>query len=110
MKCFTIYHEGNKIEVLNSILGKETIMINGEIVSSKYSLFGTEHNFKLKNNDSNCRIVLGLSRNGHTIDFYKDDKAIIESSKGGCLLFAFSGIFLGIFVWFFIRTLIASLV
>lgn len=89
MKFTTVYLDENKIEVFNSILGKETIKVNGEIVSEIYSLFGAAHTFKIKENeqDVDCKIVFGFGLNGVVFDFYKDEKPIIESPKNGCLGF-----------------------
>lgn len=42
--------DNNKIEFLNSILGKETVVVNGEKVSEKFSVTGTEHHFNIKSN------------------------------------------------------------
>ncbi len=47
MKYTTIYIGENKIEVFNTLLGIEKIKVNGEIVSRKFSIFGTEHNFTI---------------------------------------------------------------
>lgn len=87
MKFTTIYLEENKIELFNSIIGKEIVKVNGEIVSSKFSLTGTEHQFKLneQGKESKCKLVTGFGFNGIVIDLYKDNKPIIESPKSGCL-------------------------
>ena len=87
MKYTTIYIEDNKIEIFNSLIGKETIKVNGEVVSSKFSITGTEHYFELMENGekSDCKIITGFGINGVVIDFYKDEKPIIESPKSGCL-------------------------
>lgn len=45
MKYVTLFHNGNQIEVHNSLMGKETIKYNGEVVSSKSSFFGAKHAF-----------------------------------------------------------------
>ena len=42
--------DNDKIEFLNSILGKETVVVNGEKVSEKFSVTGTEHHFNIKSN------------------------------------------------------------
>ncbi|WP_344925382.1 hypothetical protein [Aquimarina addita] len=67
----------DKVEVFNSITGMEEIYINNKKISSKFSVFGTEHFFRLKNNqyliksylDSN---LIGMSfevrKNGVPID------------------------------------------
>ena len=87
MKYTTIYLGENKIEIFNSLIGKETIKLNEAIVSSKFSITGTEHHFEITENDEKfeCKIVTGFGLNGVVIDFYKNDKPIIESPKSGCL-------------------------
>lgn len=87
MKLTTFYLENNKIEIFNSLLGKEIIKLNNDIVSSKFSIAGTEHNFSVIENGSksNCKITIGLGLYGVVFDFYKNDKPIIESPKSGWL-------------------------
>lgn len=87
MKYFTIYLDDNKIEIFNSILGKETIKVNKEIVSAKFSIIGTKHNFSIIENGtpSNCKIITRFGLNGVKINFYKNDKPIIETPKNGSL-------------------------
>jgi hypothetical protein len=89
MKLTTIYSGGNRIDIFNSFLGKETIKVNDEIVSSKYSFLGTEHHFKLTENSEEveCLIVTGFGQQGIALDFYKNGKPIIETPKNGCLVF-----------------------
>ncbi|MBK8627774.1 MAG: hypothetical protein IPN86_20090 [Saprospiraceae bacterium] len=103
MKYTTIYLDENRIEIFNSLLGKETIKVNGEIVSCKFSITGTEHHFKLTENEveSDCKIITGFGVNGVVIDFYKNDKPLIESPKGGC----FKIILIVVLVVFSIRIL-----
>ncbi len=45
MKYVTLFHNGNQIEIHNSMLGEEKIKYNGEVVSAKSSFFGAKHNF-----------------------------------------------------------------
>ena len=106
MKFTTIYVGDNKIELFNSIIGKETVKVNGEVVSSKFSMTGTEHHFEIEENGekSNCKIVTGFGLNGVVIDFYKNNKPIIESPKNGCL-----GFLLIIFVVSFLIGLLEKL-
>lgn len=87
MKFTTIYLEGNKIEVFNSIFGVETIKVNDEQVSSKFSFFGTEHIFKIKDKgrEVECRLTTRFEWNVLVIDLYKDDKPVIQSEKIGCI-------------------------
>lgn len=59
MKYTTFYFKDDKIEVFNSILGKETVKVNRSIVSSKYSIFGEKHAFSLKDGEEEieCKIA-----------------------------------------------------
>jgi hypothetical protein len=81
MKFTTIFLEGNTIEVYNSLLGKETIKVNNQIVSEKSSFFGAEHIFSLYENGTKveCKIEIGFSFNGAVFNFYKNNKPIIIS-------------------------------
>lgn len=83
MKYTTVYLDENKIELFNTILGKETIKVNGEIVSEKRSITGTEHIFKINENgnDVACKLTTGFSMNGVVFNLYKNDKPIIEMPK-----------------------------
>ncbi len=97
MKFTTIHLENNKIELFNSILGKETIKVNDVIVSGKRSVFGTVHSFKIQENgiDVECRLATGFGLYGVVIDLYKDGKPIIESPKSntmGISIFVFVAI------------------
>jgi len=89
MRFTTIYLGENKIEVFNNLLGRETIKVNGEIVSRKFSIFGAEHIFTLKENEESIehRIDFGFGFNGVVFSLYRENKPIIESPKNGCLLF-----------------------
>jgi len=43
MKYTTVHLYENKIELFNTFLGKETVKVNGEIVSEKSLISVTEH-------------------------------------------------------------------
>jgi len=81
MKITTIYVDDNKIELHNSLLGKETVMLNNEMVSSKFSVCGAKHFFYIKENDTQvlCNLNVGFGFNGVNFNLYKDNKPIIES-------------------------------
>lgn len=87
MKFTTVYLDENKIEVFNSIIGQETIKVNGEIVSQQYSILGAEHNFTVTENGtiSNCKLKMGLGLNGVVFDLFKNNKPVVESPKSGYL-------------------------
>lgn len=89
MKFTTIYLGENKIEVFNNLLGIETIRVNDEIVSRKFSIFGAEHIFTLIENEESVkhRIDFGFGFNGVVFSLYRENKPIIESPKNGYLLF-----------------------
>ncbi|MFV8347519.1 hypothetical protein [Flavobacterium sp. ZB4P13] len=106
MKFSTIHLGNNKIEIFNSFMGKETIKLNGEIVSEKSSITGAKHNFKIIENDQkvDCKLILGYGANGVVMDLYKDNIAIIESPKSSLLAILF---FLVLFFVFLALTQIA---
>ena len=95
MKFTTVHLENNKIELFNSVFGKETIKVNNKIVSEKRSIFGTVHSFKIEENgtDIECKLATGFGLNGVVIDLYKDGNPIIESPKSGL-----TGIIIYVFV------------
>lgn len=47
MKLVTFWIEGHKIELFNSLIGKETVKVDDRIVSSGYSILGMTHEFNL---------------------------------------------------------------
>ena len=100
MKFTTIYLEENKIEILNSILGRETIKVNDEIVSRKFSIGGAEHIFSITENGTiaKCKLRLGFGFNGVVFDLYKNDKPIVESPKSGLLILFMTVFFIVLFV------------
>lgn len=73
------------IEFYNSLMGRETILVNGKQVSSKKSLWGTEHNFRIKESgqDVQYKLVTGLNSNGVAVSLYRDGIAVIESPTRG---------------------------
>ena len=87
MKYTTVHIENNKIELFNSVLGKETVKVNNEIVSEKRSILGTEHIFKIQENENEaeCKLVTGFGLSGVVIDLHKDEKPIIESPKNSAV-------------------------
>ena len=88
MKFSTVQLGNNKIEIFNSYLGKETIMVNGKIVSEKNSMRGAKHTFKMLENERkvNCKLNLGYGANGVVMDLYVDNIAIIESPRSSFLV------------------------
>jgi len=102
MKFTTIHLGNNKIELFNSILGKEMVKVNGEVVSSTYSFFGAEHTFTVHEDgrDVDCSVKFGFGVNGVVFDLYKDGTPIIESEKSGCM---------GMFVIFVIIIIVSAL-
>lgn len=96
MKYITIYIRDNKIEVLNSFMGKEIVKVNGFEVSTKYSIFGTEHNFKIieENKEAHCKLITKFGLYGVVIDFYKNGEPVIESPGSIVIM----GIIIGLIV------------
>ena len=79
------------IEFHNNWLGEETVIVNGQIVSKKSSVWGTNHHFKVLENghlnryilttkvNEGLQVVLDLSKNGRLI---KEDIPVQFSTRG----------------------------
>ena len=108
MKFTTINLGDNKIEVFNSFMAKETIVLNGKIVSEKRSITGATHHFKMIENDQKvaCKFILGYGLNGVVMSLYKDNKPVIESQSS--MFFGFVLITLLTFGFVFIYNLILN--
>ena len=89
MKITTITLGETQIEFHNTFLGKETVKVNGEEVSSKKSMSGTEHLFDVVEGGKTVqyKLITGINFNGVAIDLYKDGNPIIQSPKRGKLGF-----------------------
>ena len=67
-----------RIEFHNSIIGKETVLIDKKVISQKYSILGTEHKFSIDGEDYHIKssvelfktigVKLILSKNGEQIE------------------------------------------
>ena len=77
------YRSGNTIiEFVNSISGKETVKVNGQIVSTKSSIFGTQHHFKVVENGEPARYMLRTKIGGPTlvlIDLKRNGDYILQN-------------------------------
>jgi hypothetical protein len=90
--------DNNKIEFLNSILGKETVVVNGEKVSKKFSVTGAEHHFSIKSNHfilksnyelfKDRKLKIELLKNDEIVD----SKSVDINSKQRFLWMAFGAI------------------
>lgn len=49
--CAMYYIENHKIEVVNTLLGKEKILLNGKMISKKSATIGTSHTFTIGGNE-----------------------------------------------------------
>ena len=101
MKFTTVHLDDNKIEVFNSLLGKETVKVNGEIVSEKYSFAGATHVFNIKENEQEitCKLDIGYGFSGVVFDLYKGEQPIIESPKNGCVGLLLIVFFIGFIIY-----------
>ena len=86
MKNHTIDLGENKIELYSSLIGKEIVKVNDNIVSNKYAFFGAEHFFTIVENgkEMKCKIDMGGFSD---FKFHKDDKPVIISQKNHFLNF-----------------------
>ena len=102
MKYAEFNIDSNKIEFWNSVLGIESILINGKEISKKFSVTGIEHKFELNSKDyilkskaklfAKDEINIQLSENGKIIE-----TANSEYNKKHKLYWIAFGIFVGLF-------------
>lgn len=80
MKFITLHIGESVIELHNSILGKETIKVDGQIVSEQYSISGANHRFTVRENGQEKQVQLNtkLTLNGAIFDLYVDNKPVVE--------------------------------
>jgi hypothetical protein len=108
MKLVTFRIGDNIIELNNNIWGTETVILNGDVVSQKWSVFGVEHPFTIRENDQSKEAMVKIGYNfpyGFQIDLSIDNKPIVQHSRskklfwiilGILILFVVAGFLLGI--------------
>lgn len=101
MLVITLYYQDQKIEFFNMWLGKETIKVDGQTVSTKRSFLGAENKFVIysEGREKSCRFNTGLGYGGIVYDFYVDGNTILESSKKSVIYSAMLiGLAIGVFI------------
>jgi len=108
MLVTTLNYQNQKIEFYNTWLGKETIIVDGLIVSSKRSLLGAEHCFSIHHNGivKQCSFNTSFGYGGIVYDFYVDGTPILESSKNELVILTMMygipvGAAVGVLMYFF---------
>ncbi len=91
MKHSTIYYSDNKIELHNTLLGKETVIVNGHEVSERRSIGGTTHRFTVSENgvEKQAQLTTKTNMNGANFDLFVDNKPVIEIPEDNTPLFFF---------------------
>lgn len=81
MKYLTLHVNDNAvIEIENSIMGKETILYNGEVKSEFSSVMGGTHRFEVTENGEPVRYEVRVSIKAMLrigIDIYRNDKILL---------------------------------
>jgi hypothetical protein len=111
MKYYEFNINLNKIEFFNSIYGLERVLVNGEPVSKKFSLLGTEHKIKIHTEDwelqskyelfATKNLELYLKKNGKLIE-----KQIVQIPKKHRIYWMCFGIFSGFLIYRLFNSLI----
>jgi len=85
MKIISVNINGSIIEFINcNWTGYEYIYVNGEVVSKKFSWFGTNHIFEVEENGEWVEYVLRtrFDLNGFSANITRDGVRIIHGGKG----------------------------
>jgi hypothetical protein len=73
-------NKNTRIDIDNSIWGKETIRYNVEVVSEKQSFLGAVHTFEKPENGEVAKYEVRIGLNmykGVTFDIFRDNQAIL---------------------------------
>lgn len=84
MKITGIYTDGVHIEFFNSMWsGKETVKVDGEVVSAKHSFFGTSHYFQVVDAEGtpiDFELRTGMNHGfGVAVDLFRNGQPLLES-------------------------------
>lgn len=91
MKFVTIYIGDSKVELYNTLLGKEMLIVDGQKITEKFSFAGTNHRFTIRENgqEKHCELNTKLSVNGAIFDLFVDNKPVIEAAENNVVLWLF---------------------
>jgi len=80
MKCADFKINGNSIEFHNSLVGNEKVLVDGKVVSKKFSIFGTKHKFELNQKEYQIKSGLGNIGFGIKLELTENEKLIDNKS------------------------------
>ncbi|MFD0796653.1 hypothetical protein ACFQZJ_04220 [Maribacter chungangensis] len=113
MKYITYTIEDQTLEFYNSILGRESVVLNGKKISEKRSFFGTEHYFTIGEDNYSIRPSLDFSsiwgigfklhRNGLPLNISGQR---VKKNKWMVLAFVLAGLAIGFSVGYYTALLI----
>lgn len=113
MKYITYTIENQTLEFYNTILGKESVVLNGKKISEKRSFFGTEHYFTIGEDNYSIRpnfdfssawcVGFKLHKNGLPFNV---TKSTVKNNRWLALAFLLSSLAIGFAVGYFITKLI----
>jgi len=86
MKIFAVNIGQTYIEFYNNMwTGHESIYVNGELVSKKWSFFGTSHHFEVEEADgwAAYKLMTGISLMGVTTSLKRNGVFLIEGGGYG---------------------------
>lgn len=107
MKYTEFEINNHKIEFLNSLFGKETICLNGRKVSEKYSITGTNHDFRMDNESFQILSTHVLFHDSPIkLDLVKDQQIIYSTSCKINLRHKIIWMVMGIAIVFTVATLL----
>ena len=111
MKYYEFTFNLNKIEFFNSFYGLEKVLVNGELVSKKFSILGTKHKIKMQTENLELQskyelfatknLELYLIENGTLIE-----KQIVQIPKKHKVYWMYFGVFSGILIYKLLNSLI----
>lgn len=84
MKVFSVFYRGKEITIHNNLLGVESIRVDGEVKSSRYSSFGTTHSFTIHDEEGfadDFIVEIGYGWWGVTCNVWCNDEPLFIGLK-----------------------------
>ena len=99
MKYAELKDGENKIEFYNTFYGKESVIVDGTVLSSKFSITGTTHDFKLASDDYQLSSRYKLfSKRSIDLELTKNGTLIASETKETSRIHRLIWIFMGVLI------------
>lgn len=80
MKLFSVFYDGNEISIHNTIWGVESVLYNGQKMTSEFSWWGTHHFFTVREDgyEVDYEVKVGFNMYGISANIYRNGDVIMK--------------------------------